>query len=153
MNSVLTIFIETAIEHVMTGKQNLFSINSITKRMFRFTVYGPKDWDKVAHECAGSSQSPVNIVTHTVVDREFDDELEVDFDNDNSRVSGTFTNNGHSPTLSITSANTATLSGGPLGNEYKLQQFHFHFGCTNDVGSEHTIDGKAFPAEVRFRSL
>ena len=28
------------------------------------------------------------------------------------------------------------------GDDYELKQFHFHWGCTDDKGSEHTIDGR-----------
>ena len=35
---------------------------------------------------------------------------------------------------------TATLTGDPLGKSvYKLE--HFRFGCENNKGSEHTVDG------------
>lgn len=43
----------------------------------------------------------------------------------------------------------SALTGGPLGNnEYRLVQFHLHWGSNNKQGSEHTVDGKAYPAEV-----
>jgi carbonic anhydrase len=34
-------------------------------------------------------------------------------------------------------------------NLYKVAQFHFHWGSTDDMGSEHTINGRAYPMEVR----
>ena len=41
------------------------------------------------------------------------------------------------------------LKGGPLGEaEYELWQFHAHWGKESQAGSEHTVDGKAFAAEV-----
>lgn len=41
------------------------------------------------------------------------------------------------------------LSGGPLESKpWRLEQFHLHWGSTNDKGSEHTIDGKTYAAEV-----
>ncbi|KAL8593390.1 hypothetical protein ACOMHN_067065 [Nucella lapillus] len=40
------------------------------------------------------------------------------------------------------------LRGGGLSVDYVLDQFHFHWGSRNDVGSEHLIDGKAFPLEM-----
>ncbi|GAB1293744.1 Carbonic anhydrase 5A, mitochondrial [Apodemus speciosus] len=40
------------------------------------------------------------------------------------------------------------ISGGPLRNHYRLKQFHFHWGATNEWGSEHTVDGQAYPAEL-----
>jgi hypothetical protein len=44
-------------------------------------------------------------------------------------------------------------TGGPLGkSKYKLREFHFHWGDNNQVGSEHTVHGKPFSAEVSSRS-
>ncbi len=40
------------------------------------------------------------------------------------------------------------VSGGGLPGEYRVAQFHFHWGSNNRRGSEHTIDGKRFPLEV-----
>ena len=40
------------------------------------------------------------------------------------------------------------LSGGPLSHKYRLEQFHLHWGATDDRGSEHTIDGCRYAAEV-----
>lgn len=40
------------------------------------------------------------------------------------------------------------LIGGPLMNEHELWQFHAHWGNTDDHGSEHTVDGIPYPAEV-----
>ena len=35
------------------------------------------------------------------------------------------------------------ITGGPLGTDfYQLAQFHFHWGCNDAEGSEHTIDGE-----------
>lgn len=34
------------------------------------------------------------------------------------------------------------------GQKYILEQFHFHFGCQNYVGSEHTVDGVPSAGEV-----
>ena len=41
-----------------------------------------------------------------------------------------------------------TISGGRLPDTYKLVQFHWHWGSQNSRGSEHTINGKAYPLEV-----
>uniref|UniRef100_A0A8C0QV68 Carbonic anhydrase n=1 Tax=Canis lupus dingo TaxID=286419 RepID=A0A8C0QV68_CANLU len=40
------------------------------------------------------------------------------------------------------------ISGGPLENHYRLKQFHFHWGAANAWGSEHTVDDRAYPAEL-----
>lgn len=41
------------------------------------------------------------------------------------------------------------MTGGPLDGPYRLKQFHFHWGKKHNVGSEHMVDGKSFPCEVR----
>ena len=43
------------------------------------------------------------------------------------------------------------MTGGSLsGDEYVLKQFHVHFGSkVKPEGSEHTLNGKRFPGEVR----
>lgn len=43
----------------------------------------------------------------------------------------------------------AALKGGPLQDKFRLCQFHFHWGESNAWGSEHTVDRRLFPAEVR----
>ena len=77
-------------------------------------------------------------------------DLEISFDNPCGRVTGELLNGGHSPVFNIDSSKGgAKLSGGPLEcDEYALQQFHFHFGCENNRGSEHLIDNQTFPAQV-----
>ena len=41
------------------------------------------------------------------------------------------------------------ISGSGLPTDYYLEQVHFHWGTTNKVGSEHMVDGHAYPMEVR----
>ena len=33
---------------------------------------------------------------------------------------------------------------------YEFAQFHWHWGSVSTQGSEHTIDGKEYPAEIHF---
>ena len=39
-------------------------------------------------------------------------------------------------------ATQGILSGGQLNGTYQILQLHFHWGSNDNVGSEHTIDGK-----------
>ncbi len=41
------------------------------------------------------------------------------------------------------------LTGGPLQHNYRLAQFHCHWGKDCSAGSEHTVNGKSYAAEVR----
>ncbi|KAJ4448744.1 hypothetical protein ANN_00135 [Periplaneta americana] len=40
------------------------------------------------------------------------------------------------------------LVGGPIDGEYKLEQYHCHWGFRSDKGSEHTVDGQSFAGEL-----
>lgn len=112
---------------------------------------GPKDWGRVWKYCSEKAQSPINIITHTALKNPDLRGLRFTSDNRDGKVSGILSNNGHAPTLSINKIKgTATLTGGPLGKRlYKLEQFHFHFGCKENRGSEHTLNGYSFSGEVR----
>lgn len=122
----------------------------LSTRLMNFTGYGPKDWDKVSIHCKGRAQSPINIDTSSTKRDSNLKGLSFTCDNKNGFVRGKIVNNGHAPTLNIDKTKgTCRLTGGPLGDsKYKLQQFHFHFGCENDEGSEHTVNGEAYSGEV-----
>jgi len=59
-------------------------------------------------------------------------------------------NNGHTAQLDVNMPGTGegVLSGGPLSEDYQILQLHFHWGETDDKGSEHTYDDTAFPLEM-----
>merc|ERR1712240_817155 len=42
----------------------------------------------------------------------------------------------------------SSLTGGALQGEYQLWQFHAHWGDCDEKGSEHTVEGKMYPAEL-----
>ena len=112
-------------------------------------MYGPPDWHKGWEDCGHDHQSPINIDTSKVINKDYPD-LKISFDNQGGLVTGELENTGHSPTLNIEkSQGTAEITGGPLGDvTYTLNQFHVHFGCKNNRGSEHTLNGKQFAGEV-----
>ena len=112
-------------------------------------VLGPRDWKKGWEDCGHDRQSPIDIRTSKVVNENFSD-LKMTFDNPRGLVTGTLENTGHSPTLWI-EGEGAELTGGPLSETYKLWQFHLHFGCKNNRGSEHKLDGKQFSGQVPVR--
>ena len=112
------------------------------------TVLGPPDWKDRYEDCGHRKQSPINIVKSETIKKSFSP-LKITFDNARGLVTGTFKNTGHSPELEIADSNGASLTGGPLGEKtFELLQFHVHFGCANDRGSEHTLDEKRFSGEV-----
>ena len=46
----------------------------------------------------------------------------------------------------------SALVGGALDGEYELWQFHAHWGSEDGQGSEHTVDGKNYAAEVHYKT-
>eukprot|EP00057_Strongylocentrotus_purpuratus_P031344 XP_784328.2 PREDICTED: carbonic anhydrase 1 isoform X2 [Strongylocentrotus purpuratus] len=55
-------------------------------------------------------------------------------------------NDGH--TLKVSTEGMYVLKGGGLPFDAKPAQLHFHWGTTPERGSEHTIDGRPFSAEL-----
>ena len=45
-------------------------------------------------------------------------------------------------------AGNPRIWGGDLPETYNLAQFHFHWGSTNNFGSEHTLRNQRYPMEV-----
>ncbi|EMP42286.1 Carbonic anhydrase 1 [Chelonia mydas] len=43
---------------------------------------------------------------------------------------------------------SSVVTSGPLTGNYRLHQFHFHWSQTEDHGSEHTVDGAKYAAEL-----
>ncbi|XP_019383418.1 PREDICTED: carbonic anhydrase 3-like [Gavialis gangeticus] len=49
---------------------------------------------------------------------------------------------------SLTEPSQTMLRGGPVQGAYRLRQLHFHWGSSDDHGSEHIIDGVKHAAEL-----
>ncbi|XP_056148656.1 carbonic anhydrase [Lampris incognitus] len=107
---------------------------------------GPDKWAENYPVANGPRQSPINIVP---AEAQYDSSLKalkVRYDPKNS---GNILNNGHSFQVDfVDDGDTSTLTGGPIAGTYRLKQFHFHWGASNDRGSEHTVNGEKFPCEL-----
>ncbi|KAL4234141.1 Carbonic anhydrase [Mactra antiquata] len=106
---------------------------------------GPHTWAVNFPQAAGHSQSPINICC---ADSIFDSDLQstpLTF-NYNCEESFEAVNTGESFKVNI--KNKSVLGGGPLSDEYRLEQFHLHWGNSDNHGSEHTIDGQTYAAEL-----
>jgi len=59
-------------------------------------------------------------------------------------------NTGHDIRLILDdpSLHYVNVSAGPLSYQYRVSELIIHFGVTDSTGSEHTINGLSFPAEV-----
>ncbi|KAK4295876.1 hypothetical protein Pmani_031579 [Petrolisthes manimaculis] len=105
---------------------------------------GPNTWAGMFPVAGGSRQSPIDIKENSC---KGDGLAKIQVSYSNIHVSE-LSNSGHSWKAQIGSG-SSSLKGGPLGtDEYVLEQFHCHWGKTNDRGSEHTVDGKCYAAEL-----
>jgi len=141
-------------------------------------VYGAECWGVHVPACNGVKQSPIDIpakygsllpmkestpltmsnyraVRFTTFSNTGENYIQFHShpgDDDDDRVSnGIFKNNGHTAQLDAVgnlTANQGILSGGQLNGNYQILQLHFHWGSNDNVGSEHTIDGKMYPLEL-----
>ncbi|XP_072461111.1 carbonic anhydrase 2-like isoform X2 [Notamacropus eugenii] len=107
---------------------------------------GPDTWHTSFPIARGKRQSPVEIETPKA---QYDSALKpLKFSYDPSTAKR-IVNNGHSFNVEFEdSADKSVLSGGPLTGNYRLIQFHFHWGSSESLGSEHILDGKQYVAEL-----
>ncbi|KAJ4940200.1 hypothetical protein JOQ06_026509 [Pogonophryne albipinna] len=96
--------------------------------------------------CAGSRQSPINIVSASVTaDSNLTAFTFTNYNNDSALTK--IENTGK--TVKIAFASGIKISGGGLPDPYDGLQFHLHWGNGSSVpGSEHTVNGKRYPMEL-----
>ncbi len=58
-------------------------------------------------------------------------------------------NTGRHVSLRPDKSHLVNISGGPLSYSYRLEEIRLHFGAEESRGSEHLLNGQAFPGEVR----
>lgn len=106
---------------------------------------GEHHWPKHFPYCGGAFQSPLNFQPELL---RYDPGLfAIQLQNYNlsSREQLTLSNNGHS--VQLTLPPYMHLTG--LPHRYSAAQLHFHWGTPNvQAGSEHTVNGKQFAAEM-----
>ncbi|XP_053251716.1 carbonic anhydrase 13-like [Podarcis raffonei] len=107
---------------------------------------GPSRWKELFPLATGDRQSPIDIRTETT---KYDPTLRPLYPNYDPSSAKVILNNGHSTSVEFDDTeNKSVLSGGPLIGNYRLRQIHFHWGPSDDIGSEHAVDGTKFAAEL-----
>ncbi|NWX16753.1 CAH1 anhydrase, partial [Aegotheles bennettii] len=106
---------------------------------------GPDDWQKFYPIANGHCQSPVDIKTKEVKKDASLGLLQIICKPSTCKeIVGV----GYSFHVNFEDKdNQSVLTRGPLTGKYRLQQFHFHWGQTNEQGSEHAVDGRKFAPE------
>ncbi|KAK6192139.1 hypothetical protein SNE40_003669 [Patella caerulea] len=117
-----------------------------TAALWGYEDSGPSKWAETFDTCGLKSQSPINIET-------LNTSLQISLGNMTmtgyeTPVALTIKNNGHTAQVDVTG--NQYISKGGLSEQYKLAQFHFHWGSDDTKGSEHQISSKTFPMEVHF---
>ncbi|KAK6166210.1 hypothetical protein SNE40_022962 [Patella caerulea] len=105
---------------------------------------GPYSWPTHTAACGGFHQSPINIQSSLVIPTGTGSIQMIGFDKE-AKVE--LKNNGHSVYVNIRH-DTMTIQNGGLDAPYQVVQFHFHWGSNDTRGSEHTLNGRAFPMEM-----
>ncbi|XP_013408373.1 carbonic anhydrase-related protein 10 [Lingula anatina] len=115
-------------------------------------ISGPDYWGLAYREwyiCSkGKHQSPINIEPKTLL---FDPNLK-HIHIDKHRVHGYLTNTGHDVTFYVdqsSSPKIINITGGPFSYTYRVTEIHLHFGSIDNWGSEHSVDGYKYPAEIQ----
>uniref|UniRef100_A0A8C5QNK4 Carbonic anhydrase n=1 Tax=Leptobrachium leishanense TaxID=445787 RepID=A0A8C5QNK4_9ANUR len=107
---------------------------------------GPKTWHESFPIALGDQQSPININTSQAKYDPSLKPLSIHYDPSTAK---SILNNGHAFNVEFDdSEDKSVLRGGPVEGTYRLKQFHFHWGSCDGHGSEHTIDGVDYEAEL-----
>ncbi|KAH3754256.1 carbonic anhydrase-like [Dreissena polymorpha] len=109
---------------------------------------GPDHWHLDYPHCGGIRQSPIDLQTRdVVVDQAYLSPIIFSGYDRAPKLFYTLENNGHTVQCGLNDK-TMEISGGGLRDTYVAEQFHFHWGATDERGSEHSLNGKHFPMEM-----
>ncbi|KAM4718524.1 carbonic anhydrase 1-like [Anableps anableps] len=107
---------------------------------------GPDKWGDSFPIANGSRQSPIDIESKKASHDQTLKPLVLKYDPSTCLE---ILNNGHSFQVTfVDDIDSSTLKDGPVLFTHRLKQFHFHWGASDDKGSEHTVDGTKYPAEL-----
>ncbi|CAH1155584.1 unnamed protein product [Phaedon cochleariae] len=105
---------------------------------------GPKTWPECFPDAAGPRQSPIDINPVDLKTLNTNRKLQWKYVPENTDE---VSNQGYGWKVQV-NGEGSELTGGPLDGKYVLEQFHCHWGESNDRGSEHTINGETFAGEL-----
>ena len=123
-----------------------YSITTVTATSWSYA--DQEAWESVnSWACDGSRQSPINIVTENLGLSSNLVDLNLTYFDVN--YNGNWTNTGHSVQFIPDIGYNVPAVSNHLGT-YELLQFHFHWGGSSTVGSEHQVDGSTYGGELHF---
>lgn len=107
---------------------------------------GPDKWHLYFPNAKGSHQSPINMSTAQAQKDPSLKPLNISYDP--AKAKSIF-NNGQSFNVEYDDSDDSSgLTGGSLSAPHRLNHFHLHWGSSDDHGSEHTVDGVSYAAEL-----
>jgi len=125
--------------------------------LWDYETLGPSTWSGSFATCNGNFQSPIAIKS---ADARSADTGNIEIYGYDNSIAGKVKNLGTSGFTAKFSpnANTATINPlmpyiegdryGGSPNRYQFLQFHWHWGKVSSRGSEHTLNGREYPAEL-----
>ncbi|XP_041051499.1 carbonic anhydrase 14 isoform X1 [Carcharodon carcharias] len=113
--------------------------------MFVPWTYEDQDWSKDYELCNGNSQSPINIDTDETILNKKLPSITLEGYNLSETEQLDLSNDGHTVKLSL--PDSMSISHG-FTQKYLATQLHFHWGSGATSGSEHTVDGFQYAAEM-----
>ena len=106
---------------------------------------GPSHWGEEFKTCLGKYQSPIDIEDKDVTLATFP---RLQFSKIQNPLRSYMTNNGHTVMIQTFDTEVPTISGGPINDTYAFQQLHFHWGQSDERGSEDLINNHSFSMEL-----
>lgn len=102
-----------------------------------------------SNELIASSCIPLQIsgtianTGHSVIFTADNDTIYNSYGSNSNSMSGMSNSN-----MQISNQTPVNLTGGPLSYRYRFHEIHIHYGLHDQFGSEHSVEGYTFPAEV-----
>uniref|UniRef100_A0A131YQH1 carbonic anhydrase n=1 Tax=Rhipicephalus appendiculatus TaxID=34631 RepID=A0A131YQH1_RHIAP len=118
---------------------------------WHYGAKGTAEWAElrmgVKNQCGGKYQSPIDIKTDETT---YNASLGLlRYSNYNKHLRNAYVvNNGHTVVVAPKGNISATVTGRGLPGVYRFNQFHFHWGADDTIGTEHHIDGEAHAMEM-----
>ncbi|KAF5405567.1 Carbonic anhydrase [Paragonimus heterotremus] len=107
----------------------------------------PTTWANQFHTCGGHYQSPIDLPNNGLVYLANLGKIKMFTSKKNSSAKYTVSNNGHSLMINFPPDVYTVALNEDTDETYDVLQMHFHWGSTNQVGSEHTVDGRTYALE------
>jgi len=105
-------------------------------------------WGVCSSICNDMQQSPIDLPIKYLPEQS--EAPAIDFRKYRYSQPATLIKTDHNINFMFNGSKVPSISGGYFMEKFKFEQLHFHWGETNADGSEHLVNGQAYPGEVHF---